>query len=53
MLVNALYGLILVFLSQDRKRADLLNLENQRALQLEEEVKFCNATKCNKNEVWH
>jgi len=43
--------LLLIAQLKDRKRADLLNLENQRALQLEEEVKFCNATKCNKNEI--
>merc|ERR1711911_512537 len=38
-------------MGKDRKRAELVSLEAQRALQLEEEVKLQNTSKCNKTEI--
>jgi len=43
--------LLLIAQLKDRKRAELVSLEAQRALQLEEEVKLQNTSKCNKTEI--
>jgi len=43
--------LMLIAQLKDRKRAELISLETQRAQQLENEVKLCNSAKSNQNEI--